>query len=97
MKIVLFIPSGQCGCHFEIERYTLKNGDSNSGNSMKVDNAEVGSATFVTFKFNDGESAIICGKCRKIIKEGKDFTDEEIHGMKNSNLLPAQFCGECRD
>jgi hypothetical protein len=57
----------------------------------------VGSATFVTFKFNDGESAIICGKCRKIIKEGKDFTDEETYGMKNGNLLPAQFCGECRD
>ena len=28
-----------------IEGYSLKNGDSNSGNSMKVDNAEVGSAT----------------------------------------------------
>ena len=56
-----------------------------------------GGRRFVTFKFNDGESAIICGKCRKIIKEGKDFTDEEIHGMKNGNLLPAQFCGECRD
>jgi len=56
-----------------------------------------GGRRFITFKFNDGKGAILCGMCRKIIKEGKDFTDEETHGMKHGSMLPAQFCGECRD
>lgn len=30
------------------------------------------------FKWNSGNLALICSKCSKIIKEGKDFTEEEV-------------------
>jgi hypothetical protein len=30
------------------------------------------------FKMNNGLGAILCSKCRVIIKTGKDFTNEEL-------------------
>ena len=29
------------------------------------------------FKFNGGYGALLCSHCSKIVKEGKDFTEEE--------------------
>ena len=49
------------------------------------------------FKFNNGNGAILCSKCRIIIKTGIDYTDEEkeaAYGKENN--LPAQYCTKCK-
>ena len=52
------------------------------------------------FKFNNGNGALLCSKCRVIIKTGKDFTEEEIKAIKSSleeSKLPAQYCDKCKN
>jgi len=46
-------------------------------------------------KWNSGNLAILCSNCDKIIKEGRDFTEEEINAVKNSIALPSYYCDEC--
>jgi len=48
------------------------------------------------FKFNSGLAAILCSKCRVIIKIGKNFTDEETMAFKGEIELEAQFCKKCK-
>jgi hypothetical protein len=48
------------------------------------------------FKFNSGAGAILCSKCRVIIKIGKNFTDEETMAFKGEIELEAQFCKKCK-
>jgi hypothetical protein len=50
------------------------------------------------FVWNNGNLAILCSKCNKIIKEGKDFTGGEMTACKNagSYYLPPQYCEQCK-
>jgi hypothetical protein len=48
-------------------------------------------------KFNNGNLAILCSNCFKIIKVGKDFTEEEKDFVKGQKkYLPAQYCDNCK-
>jgi hypothetical protein len=49
-------------------------------------------------KFNGGNLALLCSKCRVIIKTGKDFTPEELEFTlgKSKVLLPPQYCRQCK-
>lgn len=52
----------------------------------------------ITIKWNNGNLAILCDKCRTIIKTGKDFTEEEhevLIGLTDTKL-PAQYCTKCK-
>jgi len=48
-------------------------------------------------KFNGGNLALLCSKCRNIIKTGKDFTKEELDYafIKGVHLNP-QYCKQCK-
>lgn len=49
-------------------------------------------------KYNSSLGAILCSNCRKIIKIGKEFTDEEwkyFRGELDYDLLP-QYCDDCK-
>jgi hypothetical protein len=49
-------------------------------------------------KFNGGRLALLCSNCRVIIKEGKDFSKEELMYVKGDlQYLPPQKCGECNN
>lgn len=47
------------------------------------------------FKFNNGNLAILCSECGIIIKEGKDFTEEEMLAVRGKKHLAAQYCNKC--
>lgn len=49
------------------------------------------------FKFNGGLGALLCSKCRVIIKTGKDFTEDEKKAMKGEINLPPQYCKNCKN
>ena len=49
------------------------------------------------FKFNGGLGALLCSKCRVIIKTGKDFTEDEKKAMKGEINLPSQYCKNCKN
>jgi len=48
------------------------------------------------FKFNSGHGALLCSKCKVIIKTGKDFTEEEIKAIKGKIDMPPQYCAKCK-
>jgi hypothetical protein len=48
------------------------------------------------FKYNGGAGALLCSKCRVIIKIGKDYTSEEKEASKGKIKLPPQFCNKCK-
>ena len=48
------------------------------------------------FKFNNGDAALICNKCRKIIKTYQDFTPKEIYAYSYGIALPPQYCDKCK-
>jgi hypothetical protein len=48
-------------------------------------------------KFNGGLGALLCSKCRVIIKIGKDFNEEELKYIKGEiNYLDPQYCEQCK-
>lgn len=49
------------------------------------------------FKFNGGLGALLCSNCRAIIRIAKDFSEEELKGMRGEleYELPPKFCDEC--
>ena len=49
------------------------------------------------FKYNGGNGALLCSKCRVIIKTGVDFTEEEKKAIKGEIELPPQFCEKCKN
>lgn len=53
---------------------------------------------YLKIKFNSGNLAILCSKCSRIIKVGKDFTKEELDFAtgKSKKKLPAQYCLHCQ-
>lgn len=47
-------------------------------------------------KFNGGAGAILCSGCSKIIKTGKDFTEEELKYFTGKiKHFPPQYCEKC--
>jgi len=48
------------------------------------------------FKFNNGKGALLCSKCRTIIKEGKDFTEKENKAVLGEIELKSQYCNKCQ-
>lgn len=48
------------------------------------------------FKFNSGLGALLCSKCRKIIKTGQEFTPDEVKAIKGEIKLNAQYCNNCK-
>ena len=55
-------------------------------------------------KFNGGNLALLCSRCRVIIKTGKDFTQEELDytlgvgkTVGTSPYLPPQYCESCKN
>ena len=47
-------------------------------------------------KFNNSRLALLCHSCRVIIKEGKDFTEEEIKYAKGEiTYLSPMYCVKC--
>ena len=47
-------------------------------------------------KFNSGRLAILCHSCRVIIKEGREFTEEESKYVKGEiAYLSPQYCVKC--
>ena len=50
-----------------------------------------------TFKFNNGRGALLCSKCNKIIKVGKDFTKKEWKALRGEIKIPPQYCKECKE
>lgn len=52
---------------------------------------------YAIIKFNSGNLAILCSCCRKIIKTGRDFTEEESAALKlDGPTLPSYYCDECK-
>jgi len=49
------------------------------------------------FKFNNGNGALLCSKCRVIIKTGRDFDDLELKAIKGEVKLPPQYCKQCNE
>ena len=48
-------------------------------------------------KFNNANLAIICPKCRVILKTGRDFSDEENKYARGElRKLPEQYCKDCK-
>ena len=48
------------------------------------------------FKYNGGAGALLCSKCKVIIKTAKDYTIEEKEASKGKIKLPPQFCNKCK-
>lgn len=48
------------------------------------------------FKFNSGLGALLCSKCRTIIKIGQEFSPDELKAMKGEIKLSAQYCNKCK-
>lgn len=50
------------------------------------------------FKWNSGNLALLCSKCSKIIKEGKDFTEEEKKACRGECgfHIPPRYCEQCK-
>jgi hypothetical protein len=48
-------------------------------------------------KYNNGMGAILCSGCRKIIKEGFEYTEEEYKYSRGGiDHLPPQYCEQCK-
>jgi hypothetical protein len=43
-------------------------------------------------KFNNGNLAILCSNCKKILKTGKEFNEEENKFAKGEITIPPQYC-----
>jgi hypothetical protein len=52
-----------------------------------------------TVKFNNGNLAVLCSYCHKIIKTGKELTNDELFLILSSdkNMLEAQYCEGCKE
>jgi hypothetical protein len=48
-------------------------------------------------KYNNGQGALLCSRCRKIIKIGKDYNEEEIKYSKGEiDYLAPLYCENCK-
>lgn len=49
------------------------------------------------FKFNNGNMAILCSNCDKVVKTGKDFTEQEWAAMEGKGNVKSIYCDSCKD
>ena len=49
------------------------------------------------FKYNNGNLALLCSKCSVIIKEGYEFTEDELLACQGKKYLKPQYCNKCKD
>lgn len=49
-----------------------------------------------SFKFNGGYPVLVCGKCGVILKNLKEFTEEETRALWEINTIPARYCEKCK-
>ena len=49
------------------------------------------------FKLNNGRGALLCSRCRTIIKVGYEWTETERKASKGEAKLEAQYCNKCKD
>lgn len=50
---------------------------------------------YAIIKFNSGLLAILCSQCRKILRTGRDFTEEEKKAFNTHQWnIPPQYCEE---
>lgn len=49
------------------------------------------------FKFNNGNVAILCSNCDKIVKKGHEFTEEEWSALEGKGNVPSTYCEDCKD
>jgi hypothetical protein len=49
------------------------------------------------FKFNNGNMAILCSNCDKIVKTGKDFTEQEWKALEGKGDVESVYCVDCKD
>lgn len=49
-------------------------------------------------KFNNGNLAVLCSYCHKILKTAADLTNDELFLVlgEDKNRLPAQYCKTCK-
>jgi hypothetical protein len=50
-------------------------------------------------KFNNGNLAVLCSYCHKILKTGADLTNDELFLVLSENekdFIPAQYCETCK-
>ena len=47
------------------------------------------------FKFNNGNTALLCSGCSIIMKIGSQFNDAEIQAVRGQKHMEAQFCLPC--
>jgi hypothetical protein len=48
------------------------------------------------FKFNNGDGALLCSKCKVIIKTLKEMDDVEKLAFHGDFILSAQYCTNCK-
>jgi hypothetical protein len=50
-------------------------------------------------KFNNGNLAVLCSYCHKILKTGADLTNDELFLVlgADKNHLTAQYCETCKE
>lgn len=49
------------------------------------------------FKFNNGNMAMLCPNCDKIVKTAKDFTDQEWKALEGKGDVKSIYCEDCKD
>lgn len=53
--------------------------------------------TKAIIKFNNGNLALLCSKCRKILKEGYEFNELEKQYSLGKAKLKSQYCNDCKN
>jgi len=48
------------------------------------------------FKFNGGQGALLCSKCRTVIKVGSEMSQFEKDAMMGKQEMLPKFCAKCR-
>jgi hypothetical protein len=63
--------------------------------AMGISSEMLGTANKAKFKFNGGAGALLCSKCNKLIKDGSEFTQEELKAYKGKITIAAKYCDWC--
>jgi len=48
------------------------------------------------FKFNGGKLALLCSKCRRIVKRGHEFSLEELAAAQGEGAIGPRYCEKCK-
>lgn len=47
------------------------------------------------FKFNNGNMALVCSSCGRILKTGSEFTEDEWKCLQGEADLGDRYCSDC--